>query len=137
MVNLRGNLNEVALDGHLNNDAGVVFDIRGRTYFGCEFSNLIGATHEINLTILPKLINNSPHIDRLRGFEKFNDGGVNLLVAVIIKVFRLKEFNDLRQGIFLQHERSQYSLLKIKRLRWQFAKAFRDISRKKFTWPAA
>ncbi len=72
-----------------------------------------GASRGLKVAVESQLLCDSEHVDRLLAHAELLYGRIDFLVCGIIKAFRFYDVTYRCVGIAFEHDRTEYSLLKI------------------------
>ena len=102
-------LNELAGQRLLGNDAGVVFNVGRRCHATADFSHIARSAYILQVALLGQLLGNGPHIDRQFVHGQLHDGLIDLLVAGFIETLGSQHLAHDGIGVLVYHQGTQHS----------------------------
>ena len=102
----------------LRNDARVKLDICRRTHSLCQLREVVCASHLLQLALRLELIGHSKEVDRLLRHREFIHHSIDEAMLLLVEGLLGEILLHLGNLIRFEHQRTEYRLLKLNRLRW-------------------
>ena len=97
----------------LGDDTGVILDMGAAGHLAGKLRDIERSAYILQFSPFLQLLRYGKHIHGTLAQRQVYDSGINLLMRFLIETLRLQDLADDRVRVFLQHQRTQHSLLQL------------------------